>query len=331
MTKSRNIFLLFLLFLLLLGCEKKVERVDEDRFAFGTFFKVTIFSDNTKEAKSKIELAFKEIQRIDERYNSKVKGSLVDNLNNTKKEKFDAEGLYLLKEVKKTYELSEKKYDITMEPLMMIWGFSEEVEPRISLPTEEELRKASENVDFSKVEIENENVMIKNKDVRLDTGSFLKGYAVKKAGEKLRESGVENGFISAISSIEAIGTKGDGSPWKIGIQNPDNPSEILGIIELNNQSMGVSGNYQTYVEIDGKKYHHILDKETNYPVQDKKMVVVVNKDSFEADMFSTAFFLMPIEKVLERANIMPDLDVLIVDKNDEIIVSKNLKFTKKNK
>lgn len=331
MTKSRNIFLLFLLFLLLLGCEKKVERVDEDRFAFGTFFKVTIFSDNTKEAKSKVELAFKEIQRIDERYNSKVKGSLVDNLNNTKKEKFDAEGLYLLKEVKKTYELSEKKYDITMEPLMMIWGFSEEVEPRISLPTEEELRKASENVDFSKVEIENENVMIKNKDVRLDTGSFLKGYAVKKAGEKLRESGVENGFISAISSIEAIGTKGDGSPWKIGIQNPDNPSEILGIIELNNQSMGVSGNYQTYVEIDGKKYHHILDKETNYPVQDKKMVVVVNKDSFEADMFSTAFFLMPIEKVLERANIMPDLDVLIVDKNDEIIVSKNLKFTKKNK
>ena len=214
---------------------------------------------------------------------------------------------------------------------MMIWGFSEEVEPRISLPTEEELRKASENVDFSKVEIENENVMIKNKDVRLDTGSFLKGYAVKKAGEKLRESGVENGFISAISSIEAIGTKGDGSPWKIGIQNPDNPSEMLGIIELNNQSMGVSGNYQTYVEIDGKKYHHILDKETNYPVQDKKMVVVVNKDSFEADMFSTAFFLMPIEKVLERANIMPDLDVLIVDKNDEIIVSKNLKFTKKNK
>ncbi|MGL4954400.1 MAG: FAD:protein FMN transferase, partial [Cetobacterium sp.] len=212
MTKSRNIFLLFLLFLLLLGCEKKVERVDEDRFAFGTFFKVTIFSDDTKEAKSKIELAFKEIQRIDERYNSKVKGSLVDNLNNTKKEKFDFEGLYILKEVKKTYELSQKKYDITIEPLMKIWGFSEDVEARISLPTDEELRKASENVDFSKVEIENETVMIKNKDIKLDTGSFLKGYAVKKAGEKLRENGVKSGFISAISSIEAIGVKGDGSP-----------------------------------------------------------------------------------------------------------------------
>ncbi|MGL4629210.1 FAD:protein FMN transferase [Cetobacterium sp.] len=330
MTKSRNIFLLFLLFLLLLGCEKKVERVDEEKFAFGTFFKVTIFSNNAKDAKGKIGLAFKEIERIDEKYNSKVKGSLVDNLNKTKKEIFDEEGVYLLKEVKKTYELSEKKYDITMEPLMMVWGFSEEVEVRTVLPGEEELKKASENVDFSKVEIENNIVSIKNSDMKIDTGSFLKGYAVKKAAEKLRENGVTNGFISAISSIEAIGTKGDGTPWKIGIQNPDNPSEILGIVELNNQSMGVSGNYQTYVEIDGKRYHHILDKETNYPVQDKKMVVVVNKNSFEADMYSTAFFLMPIDKVLQKANSTPDLDVLIVDKNNKIIVSENLKFSKKD-
>ncbi|WP_294097029.1 FAD:protein FMN transferase [uncultured Cetobacterium sp.] len=330
MTKSRNIFLLFLLFLLLLGCEKKVERVDEEKFAFGTFFKVTIFSNNAKGAKGKIGLAFKEIERIDEKYNSKVKGSLVDNLNKTKKEIFDEEGVYLLKEVKKTYELSEKKYDITMEPLMMVWGFSEEVEVRTVLPGEEELKKASENVDFSKVEIENNIVSIKNSDMKIDTGSFLKGYAVKKAAEKLRENGVTNGFISAISSIEAIGTKGDGTPWKIGIQNPDNPSEILGIVELNNQSMGVSGNYQTYVEIDGKRYHHILDKETNYPVQDKKMVVVVNKNSFEADMYSTAFFLMPIDKVLQKANSTPDLDVLIVDKNNKIIVSENLKFSKKD-
>lgn len=330
MTKSRNIFLLFLLFLLLLGCEKKVERVDEEKFAFGTFFKVTIFSNNAKDAKGKIGLAFKEIERIDEKYNSKVKGSLVDNLNKTKKEIFDEEGVCLLKEVKKTYELSEKKYDITMEPLMMVWGFSEEVEVRTVLPGEEELKKASENVDFSKVEIENNIVSIKNSDMKIDTGSFLKGYAVKKAAEKLRENGVTNGFISAISSIEAIGTKGDGTPWKIGIQNPDNPSEILGIVELNNQSMGVSGNYQTYVEIDGKRYHHILDKETNYPVQDKKMVVVVNKNSFEADMYSTAFFLMPIDKVLQKANSTPDLDVLIVDKNNKIIVSENLKFSKKD-
>ncbi|MDX8337186.1 FAD:protein FMN transferase [Candidatus Cetobacterium colombiensis] len=330
MSKSRNIFLLFLLFLLLLGCEKKIKRVDSEQFAFGTFFKISVFGFDEKTSKNQIEDAFKEIERIDSKFNSKVKGSLVDNLNNLKTEKFDDEGLYLLNEVKEAYNLSNHKYDITMEPLMNVWGFSEEIEPRTTLPSKEELNEAMSNVDFSKIRIEGNKVFIDKEEIKIDTGSFLKGYAVKKAGEKLRAAGVKNGFISAISSIEAIGTKGDGKSWKIGIQNPNNPSEILGIVELNNQSMGVSGDYQTYVEINGKKYHHIIDKETGYPVNDKKMVVVVNNDSLEADLYSTTFFLMPIEKVLKQANETEGLDVLIVDKNDKIYTSKNLKFKKNN-
>lgn len=329
MSKSRNIFLLFLLFLLLIGCDKKVKRVDEERFAFGTFFKVSVFSNDEKKAKEDIDKTFQEIERIDSKYNSKVKGSLVDRLNTDKKVNFDEEGIFLLSEVNRAYKLSEGKYDITMEPLMTVWGFSEDVPPRESLPSDLELENAASNVDFSQVKVDGNTVIIGKDGIKIDTGSFLKGYAVKKAGEKLRAAGVRSGFISAISSIEAIGVKGDGTPWKIGIQNPNNPSEILGIVELNNQSMGVSGDYQTYVEIDGKRYHHIIDKNTKYPVKDKKMVVVVNKNSFEADLYSTTFFLMPIERVLEKANETPDLDVLIVDKNDEIYVSKNLKFTKK--
>ncbi len=330
MSKSRNIFLLFLLFLLLLGCEKKIKRVDSEQFAFGTFFKISVFGFDEKTSKNQIEDAFKEIERIDSKFNSKVKGSLVDNLNNLKTEKFDDEGLYLLNEVKEAYNLSNHKYDITMEPLMNVWGFSEEIEPRTTLPSKEELNEAMSNVDFSKIRIEGNKVFIDKEEIKIDTGSFLKGYAVKKAGEKLRAAGVKNGIRTAISSIEAIGTKGDGKSWKIGIQNPNNPSEILGIVELNNQSMGVSGDYQTYVEINGKKYHHIIDKETGYPVNDKKMVVVVNNDSLEADLYSTTFFLMPIEKVLKQANETEGLDVLIVDKNDKIYTSKNLKFKKNN-
>lgn len=329
MSKSRNIFLLFLLFLLFLGCEKKVKRIDDERFAFGTFFKISIFSNDEKMAKQHIENAFIEIERVDSKYNSKVKGSLTDNLNTSKKEVFDEEGVSLLNEVSKAYELSNGQYDITMEPLMTVWGFSEEVLPRDTIPSKDELDKAAANVDFSQIKISGNEITIGKSGIKIDTGSFLKGYAVKKAGEKLREAGVKSGFISAISSIEAIGAKGDGTPWKIGVQNPDNPSEILGIIELNDQSMGVSGDYQTYVEIDGKRYHHILDKETKYPVEDKKMVVVVNKNCLEADLYSTAFFLMPIEKVLEKVNSTKDLDVLIIDKNNEIHLSENLKFNNK--
>ncbi|MGL5981780.1 MAG: FAD:protein FMN transferase, partial [Cetobacterium sp.] len=180
-----------------------MKRVDEEKFAFGTFFKVSVFSSDMNKSKTSINKAFEEVQRIDYAYNSKVKNSLFFKLNNSKKEKIDDEAIYILKKVKEMYELSFGKYDITMEPLMAIWGFSEELEERKTLPTDLELEKASKNVDFSKVILEKNIITIQSEDIKIDTGSFLKGYAVKKASEKLRESGIKSGFISAISSISA--------------------------------------------------------------------------------------------------------------------------------
>ena len=109
-------------------------------------------------------------------------------------------------------------------------------------------------------------------------------------------------------------------------QNPENPSEMIGIVSLKDRAMGVSGDYQTYVEIDGEMYHHILDKDTGYPVKDKKMVVVLCDNAFDADLLSTTFFLMPIDEVISYVDGRKDLDVLIVDKDMNIITSKNFKY-----
>ena len=88
----------------------------------------------------------------------------------------------------------------------------------------------------------------------------------------------------------------------------------------------MSGDYQTYVEIDGEMYHHIIDKESGYPVKDKKMVAVICDDAFLADLYSTTFFLMPIDKVMEYVENQKDLEVMIVDKDMSIITSKNFKI-----
>lgn len=326
---NKKFKLLFLTILFLfIGCEKKIEKIDEERFAFGTYFKISVFTNDKKKAKIAIEKAFDEIGRIDSTYNSKVDGSEIDKLNKSRVITLNEEGLMLLSKTKEAYEMSGKKYDVTIEPLMKIWGFSEESFLRETLPTEDELEEAKSKVSFSKIKIQGNQVTIDSPEIIIDTGSFLKGYAVERAKEVLKKEGITSGFITAISSIEAIGKKGDGTPWKIGVQNPSNPSEIIGVIELDNQSMAVSGDYQTYIEIEGKKYHHLMDKETGYPVKDKKMVVVVNKNGLEADSYSTAFFLMPIDKVLDLANSTPDFDVLIVDSNDEIYISDKLKFKK---
>lgn len=325
----KRIFLLFISVIFLLGCNKEVKKFESEKFLFGTYIRMTVYDSDEKLAKESIKKAFDEIARIDQKFNSKVSESIIGKLNSSenKSVKLDDEGKYLFNELNKIYEFSNKKYDITIEPLLKTWGFGE-IE-KLSLPTEEEIKKAQEVIDFSKVKLDGDNLIIEDPVKSIDTGSFLKGYAVQKAKEKLKEAGIKSAFITSISSIDVIGTKPKEKPWRIGVQNPQAPDKILGVVELNNESMGVSGDYQTYVEIDGKRYHHILDKTTGYPITDKKMVLVICDNAFIADMYSTAFFTMPIEKIISYAEKDQKMKVLVVDKEMRIFKSKNLEFFEK--
>ena len=325
----KRIFLLFISVIFLLGCNKEVKKFESEKFLFGTYIRMTVYDSDEKLAKESMEKAFDEIARIDQKFNSKVSESIIGKLNSSenKSVKLDDEGKYLFNELNKIYEFSNKKYDITIEPLLKTWGFGE-IE-KLSLPTEEEIKKAQEVIDFSKVKLDGDNLIIEDPVKSIDTGSFLKGYAVQKAKEKLKEAGIKSTFITSISSIDVIGTKPEEKPWRIGVQNPQAPDKILGVVELNNESMGISGDYQTYVEIDGKRYHHILDKTTGYPITDKKMVLVICDNAFIADMYSTAFFTMPIEKIISYAEKDQKMKVLVVDKEMRIFKSKNLEFFEK--
>ena len=327
------VFIFLLLSMFLISCSRKIEKIEESKFLFGTYIKIIVYSNNKEKAIQSIEKAFNEIQRIDEKYNSKSEGSLIYNLNNSdnKTVKLDEEGIKIFEGVKKAYELSEHKYDITIAPLLELWGFTDETIELsdLKLPTKEEIDFTKTFVDFDKVKISNDGTLTIESPVKeIDTGSFLKGYAISKAREILKDDGIKSAFITSISSIEVIGTKPENKLWKIGLQNPENPSEMVGIVSLKDRAMGVSGDYQTYVEIDGKMYHHILDKDTGYPVEDKKMVVVLCDNAFDADLLSTTFFLMPIDKVISYVDSRKDLDVLIVDKDMNIIASKNFKYKK---
>lgn len=306
----------------LLGCQKSNEkRFSQEKFLFGTYIQMIIFSDNEKQANEIIEKAFSEIERIDNKFNSKNKNSIIYSLNEAEKKivKIDSEGKYIFGEIQKMYGETEKVYDITIGPLLDLWGFGKE--DRKNVPSELEIKEVLKDVDFSKVEIKDDNLIVNGKET-IDTGSFLKGYALEKAKEVLINNGVKNGFISSVSSIVTIGEKIDGSPWKIGLQDPNNKEKRLGVVEIKNKSMGVSGDYQTYIEIDGKKYHHIMNKFTGYPIADKKMVAVICDSGFMADVYSTSFFGMKDDKILEFCE-KNNVDVFIVKSDNSIIKTKN--------
>ena len=313
----KKILAILILPIFILSCGKEVKKIEKSNFLFGTYISITIYDENEKLANKAIDEAFKEIARIDNKFNSKVKGSLIDKLNSGEEKEIilDEEGVYLFENLKRVYDLSHGKYDITIGPLLDLWDFGNK--EKRELPTLEEIEKAKKNTGFSNLILDGNRLYFSKKGIEIDTGSFLKGYAVEKAKETMRDLGVKSAFISSISSIETINKKPDGQNWKIGIENPENSQELLGVVELDNKGMGVSGDYQTYIEIDGKRYHHILDKDTGYPVTDKKMVVVIGNNAFFSDMYSTAFFTMNIDEILNYAD-NNDLEVLIVDKDMKI-------------
>lgn len=331
--KSRIIFLISLIFLFFVSCSnQKIEKYEESRFLFGTYIKIIVYEKDLDLAKNVVSEAFQEIERIDNKYNSKVEGSLVYKLNKgeIKEIELDAEGQKIFKEVENAYNLSGGKFDITISPLLELWGFTEDSidSLKLKLPKKEEIDFIKTFIDFKKVKIENNKLSLSSPIKEIDTGSFLKGYALSQAKKILVDRGITSAFITSISSIDLVGSKPNNKAWKIGLQNPKDPSDLIGITELKGKALGVSGDYQTYVEIDGEVYHHILDLETGYPVEDKKMVVVITDDAFKADLYSTVFFLMPIEKVLNFVEKQKDIEVMIIDKDMNIIKTKDFILNK---
>lgn len=326
----KKLLIVLLLPIIFIRCtDKKMQKFESEKFLFGTYIKITVYDKDEKLAKTGMEEAFNEIERLDNKFNSKIKTSIIGKLNSDPNVpvELDDEGLMLFSKVREMYELSNKKYDITIGPLLKAWGFGEVGES--SIPSKECLAQVLPEIDFDKVKIEGNQVYMEPPVNEIDTGSFLKGYAVSRAKKVMEEQGITSAFITTISSIDVINTKPENKPWRIGVQNPENPEEILGIVELNDEGMGVSGDYQTYVEIAGKKYHHILDKTTGFPIRDKKLVMIICEDAFLADLYSTAFFTMPVEKVMEYAENNKKMKVLIVDKDMKILKTKNLNFFKK--
>ncbi len=314
-----------LIILLLFGCKSEPIKVEGEKFLFGTYIKIVVYDKDKSLAEKAIEKAFEEIARIDKKLNSRSKGSLIYDINSMeytegiKSINIDEETKGIFEEISRVYKLSNTGFDITVSPLLEAWGFGEGKQARV--PSKESLDKALNKVDYSKVSIKDNRLIIRKPVEKIDTGSFLKGYAIEQAKLIMKDMGIKSAFITSISSIETIGTKPGEVPWKIGIQDPSNPKKVLKIVNLNDKSLGVSGDYQTFVEIDGKKYHHILNTKNGYPIRDKKMVVVLSEDAFTGDLYSTAFFSMKTEDILNYVESKENLDVLIVDKESDIVMS----------
>lgn len=197
-------------------------------------------------------------------------------------------------------ELSDGKFDITILPLREIWDFESE-DPEV--PSEEEIKDALKKVDYRKVHADGREITFDDPETQIDLGGIAKGYISRTLKEWLEEQGCTSALINLGGNVSVLGTKPDGSDWKVGIQEPfADRGTVLEVVGISSGCVISSGTYERYFEQDGKTYHHILDPATGWPVETElQQASVVGEDDVLCDAFSTICILTGREKAEQLA------------------------------
>jgi len=221
--------------------------------------------------------------------------------------KVDPDIIDMLNMAKQFYTWSEGEFDITIGSLLNVWHTYREEGIKLNeegkkgkVPSQAELSEAAVHKGWDHVQIDADadTVYIDDSSISLDVGGIAKGYATEKIADTLeKESDIGTVAINAGGNNRTIGTKPDGADWNVRIQNPDGGDKLIIVSEPGSKSFVTSGDYERYYEAeDGRRYHHIIDPETNFPSTYYRSVSIITKDSGAADCLSTTLFTLSMEE-----------------------------------
>ncbi len=187
-------------------------------------------------------------------------------------------------------ERSHGAFDVTVGPLVALWGFHDR---RPHLPTDAELAAVRPLVDYRNVVLDaaHHAVRFSRDGVAMDLGGIAKGFAVEIAADVLRRHGL-SGLVDAGGNERLLGTPPGKTTWSVGVNNPDARDQLLGVIETGETSVSTSAAYSNFVTIDGRAYGHILDPRTMRPATASLSATVLSRDGTLADAVSTAAFVL---------------------------------------
>ena len=208
--------------------------------------------------------------------------------------------------------------DISVYPLVREWGF---IDGKYKVPDKSKISKLLTLVDYTKIKVNNNTVSLED-GIQLDLGAVAKGFAADKCREILESEGINSAILNFGGTVETFGTKPGGEKWKVAVTDPDNPSLYFGYLGLNNAVIATSGGYQRYFEKDGKKYIHIIDPDTGYPVDNGvKSVTVISNDGVFADALSTALYVMGADNAVRYQKSHKSFDVIILTDDNKMYIS----------
>jgi thiamine biosynthesis lipoprotein len=285
----------------------------QSEFVLGTVCSVNLYERGTPGTYRKI---FDRLREIENAMSAGLEDSELGRINAAAGREAVAAGagtIAVLKRALQFAELSGGAFDPTVGPLVQLWGIGSDDE---RVPGEEEIAEALSLINWRDVAIDEDagTVLLARPGMRLDLGAIAKGYAADEAARIIGEAGLERALIDLGGNILAWGVKEDGSPWRVGIQNPEaGRGAYIGIAAVKNKTLVTSGVYERFFESGGRRYHHILSTRSGYPVDSGLLsVTVIGGNSMDADALSTSLFALGYEAGRALAESMPDTEAIFV-------------------
>jgi FAD:protein FMN transferase len=269
-------------------------RLESSAEAMGSTYSVVIYDEDRGRMETAAEMAFDEVRRLDGLLSNYKPDSALSQVNRYAAERpvevpqdlFD-----LLAACLEYSRESDGAFDITVGPLMKVWGFYKGTG---HLPARGEVKKALESVGYRNVILDpkTHTVRFAKKGVELDPGGIGKGYAVDRMAEVLRKQRIEIALVSASgSSIYAMGAPPGEPGWKVSIRDPKDEMKTVEDVVLKNESLSTSGNYEKFFEADGKIYAHIMDPRTGFPAPGMLSVSIVTPRTIDSEAWCKPFFI----------------------------------------
>lgn len=303
-------------------------QMEKTEFLMGTLVTIKVYEKNKDKGNLAIDKALERIREIEGLMSVNIENSEIQRIN----QKAGMESVSVSGDTFKVIEkglyygeLSKGLFDITVGPLVNLWGIGTEYE---RVPGAVELKNALRLVNYKDVElnVDGFEVFLKRPHMALDLGGIAKGYAADEAKKVLVSAGVGHAIINLGGNVLTLGQRYDGGPWNIGVKDPGDPAgSLLGTVKVIDGTVVTSGDYERYFERDGRVYHHIMDPRTGYPGQGSiKSIVIINSSSIDADALSTTVFLMDIEKGMELIEGLDGVEAVAITRNGRVVSSSGI-------
>lgn len=294
--------------------------VDTEFFAMNTYLTFQAYGDQADIA---LEEAKKKVLELEQKWSVTDESSEIYQMNHS-----NGTDVTLSEETKEVIEFALQMAEQTdgnlepsLYPVLAAWGFTTE-ENRI--PGKNEIQTLLQSVGYKKIQLNGNQIRIPE-GMELDLGAVGKGYAGDEAAETLKKNGITSALLNLGGNVQAIGSKPDGSNWRIGIRNPFGEGN-LGILEVSDRAVVTSGNYEHYfVGEDGKTYGHILNPFTGNPVENELMsMTIVAEQGKEGDALSTALFVMGLDGAGKYWREYAGFEMIAVTKKGEVYLTEGI-------